>query len=163
MARARARRAAVCALVVTYKSVVAGSTYFLEHQTVPGLLARLTDPSRHALIWRFVGETLWSAPWFLAVAALVVAYALASGPARGGESRRATAAIGLVLGLQAAAYLAVYLISPRDLAWHVTSSGSRIALHVWPALLFWLMLGARDGTRAGDPGLDAGSAPATRS
>ena len=42
------------------------------------------------------------------------------------------------LGTIAAAYYAVYLLTPHDLNWHLSTSIDRLTLQVWPGFLFAL-------------------------
>lgn len=63
---------------------------------------------------------------------------------------RATRLAALVLGAQLAFYLAVYLTTPTDPAYLVTTSAQRLALHVVPAILVLFGVAASaKGPRAG--------------
>jgi len=46
------------------------------------------------------------------------------------------------------AYFVIYLITPHDLTWHLYTSCSRIFQHVYPALIFLLLLGLKDAKAA---------------
>lgn len=102
----------------------------------PGLVSRLTDPTRW---WEVAaafagqltpgsGEALWGGTW-LALAGLLVIRAVERRP--GGRGRPALfygAAFGLCLGFDAAAYL----MTPEPLSWHLRTSLDRLLLQIVP-------------------------------
>jgi len=47
---------------------------------------------------------------------------------------------GAIVATVGATYGAVYLLTPFDLDWHLHTSLSRLALQLWPSLLFLLLL-----------------------
>jgi len=48
-----------------------------------------------------------------------------------------------LLVLMLSGYFVVYLTTPYDLAWHVSSSINRLFLQLWPSAIFAAFLGAR--------------------
>jgi hypothetical protein len=46
-----------------------------------------------------------------------------------------------VIAVQLMAYVAVYFATPHDIAWHIRWSWERLVTHVWPALVFVLLVG----------------------
>jgi len=44
--------------------------------------------------------------------------------------------VGVAILLQLTGYMAIYVITPHDLAWHVHTSKERLILHIFPAILF---------------------------
>lgn len=44
-----------------------------------------------------------------------------------------------ILAIQVLGYYAAYLISPYDLAWHLSYSSSRIVLQIFPLLLLLML------------------------
>ena len=57
---------------------------------------------------------------------------------RVGGAVRATACI---LGLMLASYYVVYVTTPFDIAWHVTTSVDRLLVQLWPGLVLAVFLG----------------------
>ena len=41
-----------------------------------------------------------------------------------------------VVGVMAAGYTAIYIITPHDLRWHLATSLERLMLQLWPSLIF---------------------------
>ena len=93
-------------------------------------LARLTDPARYVEIGKtWFAEIARFSHWnFILPAAMLVAI---GGRARG----RAVAATGVVVLSVAAAYAAVYVLTPQDLVWHLRHSIDRLHFHIYPTLL----------------------------
>jgi len=81
------------------------------------------------------GPKRWNIAWLLVLAVFIV------------RSRRLFTdeggylAVSVILCLLG--YSFIYMISPRDLGWHLSTSASRLLLHILPAGLFWLALATR--------------------
>jgi archaellum biogenesis protein FlaJ (TadC family) len=45
----------------------------------------------------------------------------------------------IILG-QFAGYFFIYLITPHDLSWHISTSMDRVISHLFPMLIFWLFV-----------------------
>ena len=48
----------------------------------------------------------------------------------------------LLLVATAVGYYAVYVLTPKDLVWHLDTSVTRLWLQLWPSLLFLLFFAA---------------------
>lgn len=59
------------------------------------------------------------------------------------RDRRPMAASILALGLMAAGYFLVYLLSPYDRQWYLINSLNRLFLQLWPSLIFLFFLTVR--------------------
>jgi len=70
-----------------------------------------------------------SGPLLVPLALLAPALSSPTGPAR---ERRAIGTALLLLGL---AYAGVYVLTPKPLAWHLSSSLHRLLIHVYPLLV----------------------------
>lgn len=104
----------------------------------PGTVGRLTDAARYAQVGGAVAEQLWAFGPLLIVA--VVGYALLVGRAPAERRVRGTALAWAVLGLVMAGYGLVYVTTPHDLSWHLTTSLTRLFVQVWPLFLFAVFL-----------------------
>ena len=79
--------------------------------------------------------------WTVSIPPLLVFYLLLVGTSVKHEDRPIVAAAGLVIML--AGYSAVYVFTPRDVLWHVTTSIDRLFSQSWPALVFVFFLVVR--------------------
>ena len=53
------------------------------------------------------------------------------------------------VGTMLAGYALVFIVTPRDLAWHLATAGDRLLIQIWPAFLIALFgdgLSIRDAT-----------------
>ncbi len=135
--------APVLLLTVYLKYSLAPVADPLATQSLSDAMARLSEAGRVAktarAFWteaRLFGEG-WHHP---GVALLILAAALRfrlSGP-----ERRWTAVAGVTLAGVLAGYFAVYLVTPANLDWHLSTSLGRLLVQVWPSalLLAFVML-----------------------
>ena len=95
-----------------------------------GTLERLTDLTRYGVMLPLlIGGVLTFGGGAFAVlgAALLI------------ERRRVTVTVPLIaVALVLAGYVAVYAITPHDVAWHVGSSWDRLLLHLFPVIVYEL-------------------------
>jgi hypothetical protein len=124
------------ALSVAFKASIDATNDLVAGASPARLLDRAGDVSRYVEIARsFAAELLHSSRWnFLFPLALLSLAALS--PIGPPTMRRA---LGGVLLLLAATYFAVYVLTPRDLAWHLNSSLHRLMLHAWPSLVLFVV------------------------
>jgi len=145
------------AVVLFFKLRIAPSGDILS-AAAGGSLSQLTDLSRHALILRY----LWSeisgfGSWNIAglgigiLPILALYYALFRSRIPP-ELRPAYAAGLAILVIQVLGYYAAYLISPYDLAWHLSYSSTRIVLQIFPLLLFLVLCASRETETILGPG-----------
>ena len=79
----------------------------------------------------------WSAPFAVAVFPLMGLAAIWMAIRSGGAVRVMTAVLGLML----ASYYFVYVTTPFDISWHVSTSVDRLLVQLWPALVLTVFLG----------------------
>jgi hypothetical protein len=114
----------------------------------PPLAARVLDPER----WRLIGAALWRLRPGGERQVLLLAPALAL--VLGARPRAlARSAPLLAVGLLLCCYVAVYVLTPLDLAWHLDTSAERVLFQPWPALLLALFaaVGSAEGGRGVKP------------
>lgn len=110
----------------------------------PASIAQVADTTRHALIGDALVTTLlgWGGirghfgigPWVFLMA-LTGGWRLAA-------QHHVAGGFALVgLGVLAGSYYMAYLVSPYDLAWHLSTSLHRILIHLWPLFVWALCLG----------------------
>ncbi len=108
-------------------------------------IAQALDPSRHLEILRyFGGQLLGFGGWrliglpFGVFVVLLVYLALARAP-QAGVARTTTVAAIVLTGVQMLGYYAVYVITPYDLTWHLTTSVERVFLQIFPLVAFAIL------------------------
>jgi hypothetical protein len=140
--------AAPLAVVVYFRLVLAPPGDILS-AAGGGSASQLTDPSRHAIILRFMwSELVGFGGWGIAAAGIgilpvLAVYYLLFRTRVPSALRPAFSAGLIVLGVQLAGYYAAYLVSPYELAWHLSYSSTRIILQVFPLLLLLTLCASR--------------------
>jgi hypothetical protein len=131
--------APVLIAVVWFKLALAPSSGLVEGQSLTVILTRLLDPARHRTVLELVAQHAmrWSAPIAFAVFPIVSVVAVWMAVRVGGPVRVMT----MILGLLLAAYYVVYVTTPFDITWHVTTSVDRLLVQLWPALVLTVFLG----------------------
>jgi hypothetical protein len=127
----------VAAVLIVFKTQFAPPNDLVAEQGLRATVARLTDVSRYVLVGEaFATELRHIGPW--AVVLLAVYFVLLGRAPRPG--RAGSMFPVLVLGLMMAAYLLVYLTTPRPLSWHLYTSLDRLLMHLWPTALLTYFL-----------------------
>jgi hypothetical protein len=132
--------APVVIAIVWFKMTLAPTTDLLVGQSLQDYLDRLRDLHRHETVVRLMAAHLisWGAP--VAVAIFPLMGLAAAGLAfRGGSTARSMTA---VIGLMLLSYYMVYLTTPREIAWHISTSFDRLLVQLWPALVLTVSLGS---------------------
>lgn len=126
------------AMALLIKLVAHAPSEFFVEQSARTLLERITDVSRYTTILDYAFYVLWSVPGLWLWGAWIVYMVTAGIDAR---PRAAAAKItALTLLIIVVGYGLVYLITPRDLRWHLNTSAGRLFLHLWPSIVFVLCL-----------------------
>jgi hypothetical protein len=137
--------------LVSQKLFYAGQTDLLEPRSIGQMIEQLVDPSRHQMIlltaWRLIR---YMPPWvgIAIAAALILTYGLRL-------DRRARSIFLCLAGIvltQVICYYVIYLTSAADLEWFLNTSAYRLAVQLWPSLIFLMCLLARtESRRRGTP------------
>jgi 4-amino-4-deoxy-L-arabinose transferase-like glycosyltransferase len=113
------------------------------------LLAQGLDPARHVEILRHFGEVLFGfgswgmGPVAVGIIPILLAYlALAKAPVGIPEVQAILALTGLLI-VQLAGDYAAFLITPYDLAWHLSYSTDRLVLQFFPLFAFMILIMAK--------------------
>jgi len=115
--------------------------------------ARISDPGRYWQIATAMLNHYFNLGKVAAIAAPL--YWIGAGTSADPTARRARNLIGAILTMMVGGYFAVYVITPRDLAWHLSSSMTRLAAQLWPSLILLIFL----ASRSVDGAAESGSAP----
>jgi len=123
-------------VVMAFKQSLAEPNDIVEHQNYLEQFLNVTDGSRYPLILQHFAATLLKIMKPLAVLIPLCVVLLGRRPL---PSPRVWSDWP-VWTLMLAGYGVVYLFTPHDLQWHLTTSCDRLILHVWPLILFSLFL-----------------------
>lgn len=102
---------------------------------------RLFDLARHGLIVESFGHSLLAlagVPLLIALFAMACWLGVAKREDRPRYAAMPLITLALVIGLQLSGYYFVYVITERDLAWHLGTSNLRLFVQLWPSVLLLL-------------------------
>jgi hypothetical protein len=140
------------AAIVYFKLRIALPNDLFDHRTSADLLAKISDPSRYGMIlkgylttgWTFGG---WAFNPFLLILAFIGLSGLDRSVLRSVSWRAGIAIIAMVQ----VGYFFIYVITPLDLTYHLSSSLDRLLMHVWPACLLLAGMTVRIQDSPGNP------------
>lgn len=133
------------ALVAWFKHALATSGDLFSSPSI--MMEKVLTPRRYWVILQwFAKEFLRFGHWWIipGTVAMIAFYLLTLGR-RNDRRDPLFQASALALGLTLAGYFAIYLITPRDLYWHLRFSLNRLFLQLWPSavFLFFLLIGGQ--------------------
>ena len=145
-------------VAVGFKLALAPSSGLVEGQSLTVILTRLMDPDRHMTVLGLMAQHAmsWSAPFAFAVFPIVSLVAAWMAVRMGGVVR----VMAAVLGLMLASYYVVYVTTPFDITWHVSTSIDRLLVQLWPAVVLTVFMGLRSSDfspQSSVPGLQSRS------
>lgn len=112
-------------------------------------MQQILELSRHVEILRAFWLEIttfgsWGvAPVSVGIIVILALYYLLFRTPISGELRPAYVAGSAMLFIQAVGYYGIYLITPYDLAWHLSFSSTRVLIQVFPALVFLILTHSR--------------------
>lgn len=105
---------------------------------------KLFEPSRYGAVLRWYGkEFLRFGEWLLIPGTLILIafyFALRKPEPQTRRLAPGFATSYLALSLTLAGYFVIYLITPRDIYWHLRNSLNRLFLQLWPSAIFLVFL-----------------------
>jgi hypothetical protein len=130
--------APVVIAIVWFKLWLAPSSDLGEGLTPAIVTTRLLDVDRHMTVATLMGQHMlrWSTRLSVAVLPLVGLAALWMS----GRSERARVMVA-VLGLMLLSFYVVYVLTPYEIVWHITTSFDRLLVQLWPALVLSAFVG----------------------
>jgi len=126
-------------LLLVMKLCVGGESDLASDFSI-GSLERIFDLARHREIVVSFAQTLLRLthlPLLLLIAGLCSWWALK----RRNRGAVSIATVMLALSFQLSGYYFIYLITERDLAWHLDTSNLRLFVQLWPSVLLVLFVG----------------------
>jgi hypothetical protein len=143
-------------ILVIFKSTLAPPNDIFSGQTVSEIANRLADPERYVQILKaylLTGLTFTQGVMNIqtgirfnpgAVSILLMAvYLICMGVKVSFYDRPAVKTASLILLAMAAGFFLVYLLTPHNLYWHLTTSLNRLLTQLWPGFLFLIFMAAR--------------------
>jgi hypothetical protein len=126
--------------LVWFKLALAPPLGLTEGLSMDVFVIRLLDLDRHVTVAALMTQhaARWSAPFAVAVFPLMLVAAIWMA-ARSGPAVRVMAAVS---SLMLASYYLVYVTTPFDIAWHVSTSIDRLLVQLWPALVLTAFSGS---------------------
>jgi hypothetical protein len=138
--------------IALFKARVATSSDIFGAAGRAGMMARAVDASRYSLIVREAIKHLWSfGPLMVSPFVLLAVYLIVAGRRKGDRDRAVIRAGAAALLLTAAGYFLIYLLRDLDLRWLMDTSADRLLVQLWPAVVFVVMLSARQATFSAGP------------
>jgi hypothetical protein len=138
----------VLVVLIYFKTGFAASSAFFE----PGgqsTLEKIIDVSRYVDVFkRFVIEAFDFGEWPVSIPALLILYILLAGVSLEQKEKSSIVAAALVLALMTAGYFFIFIITPRDLNWHLESTLHRLFIQLFPSCIFLFFMLARPPEQA---------------
>jgi hypothetical protein len=134
----------VAALVLFFKLTLAPPSYLVARPGTNSVIERLRDGERYELVFSTFGETVPGfGKWSIGILLVLVIYPLIVGVSVPRQERAGLISLAVSLCGLLAGYLLVFVITPLDLQWQLSTSLNRLLLQLWPSFLFGLFLTAR--------------------
>ncbi len=138
--------------IIYFKQAIAPANDLINAHNLATLLQKIADPQRYLTILSYLVKFLVSfGGWPIPLLLILAGYLLLMRPYLPSGERPAIRLIAALLAFQLLGYLAIYLITPHPLDWHIPKSFDRLLLHLYPSFLFLFFLIARSpGQQNGD-------------
>jgi hypothetical protein len=134
----------VMTVVLYLKMGLAQPNGLLSPTEGPPFMAKITEFARYRIIARaFFEQTFSFGDWSVSVMPLLAIYVLLVGAAIEKTDKASVLVTFGVLGIMLAGYFMIYVLSPRDVYWHVLTSLNRLCSQLWPSFIFGFFLIAR--------------------
>ena len=138
-------------VVLFFKATVAARNGVLFATEGPSLWAKLLEFSRYITILDgVVTNSLSFGNWTVSVVPLLIFYLLLLGAGVEDKEKASVITLLVVLGIMLLGYSMVYVLSPRDVYWHLVNSINRLFSQLWPSFVFVYFLIVRTPEKALD-------------
>jgi hypothetical protein len=130
------------AMVFVFKSRLPISNDLFLGQDLSAVIGRVLDPSRHFKIMVTALTTGVQVAHLFAAAIPVCFFLLGTGRRRDWRLKAWSLPAGII-GLVAGGYYSIYLTTPHDLDWHLSTSLDRLIVQLWPMAVLTMFLELR--------------------
>ena len=145
--------APILVIVVVHKIYMGQPNDLVAGQNLPDTTHRLLDFSRYALVTKEMALGIFSfGTWnrFLPLPALLLVYGFLAGIGLTDKKNVPAMVMGALLILfMLAAYFSIYILTPKDLVWHLETSLNRLLLQLWPLFILIYFAFVRPPPQAG--------------
>lgn len=129
----------ILAVVFYFKTTLAPPNDLLHAERLQTTIGKLVTPSRYKEVARaFFDRSFhfgkW--PWYVNVPLILAFFSLLVGIDVERQHWWVTASCILALALIVTGYFFTYIITPRPLEWHLSTSLDRLFLQLWPSVIF---------------------------
>jgi len=122
--------------IIYFKVQLTPANDIFLNQGIDDFLTRIIDPTRYTEIFSYFFISVKHYFGKLAGLPLLMVYALFAGININKEYKSSIITIIMTLYLMLMGYFGIYLITPHDLQWHLSTSLYRLLLQLWPIFLF---------------------------
>jgi len=124
-------------VIMLFKIFLApGNDLLAENQS---LVHQILDTQRYIKILSFAGKTLWEfGGQPVSIAGIFIAYMVLAGKTK--FSIKGMSPVVFAVLSQLMIYFIIFIVTPYDLEWHLSTSLSRLYLHLFPLALMCLLL-----------------------
>lgn len=127
----------VLLIIFYFKAHVPSANDIVGAQDFPSIVHKLKDAARYQLILTALKNQLISlGGWEPSPVYLLMLYPLCLGIKFAGRDRTGVLTSVIALCLVLLGYCFIYLITPNDLSWHLSTSLDRLLLQLWPSFVF---------------------------
>lgn len=138
----------VLILLLYLKLQLVPTNDIFANRAISGYLSKITNPARYAEIFSQLFINIKYYFCRLTGLPLLALYALLAGINIRKEHKTSINTIVITLCLMIAGYFGIYVITPHDLYWHLSTSLYRLLLQLWPGfiLLYFIIVKAPEET-----------------
>ena len=120
--------------IALFKLVISANNDLFTNNTLSEIISKVFDPTRYTqILTHLVTELFQLGNWPISIIAVLFVYAGIMGVKSPGNL--AEKFVWIIPLSQFVVYLLIYLITPRDLEWHLNYSMSRLLIHLFPMAL----------------------------
>ena len=124
-------------LVLHFKTQVSPGLNRIVRQSAEELTAKLLDVERYWTVGKaFFIQMGKLGGWVVSLQILLLLYFMLIGRNRTGVRREVTILTLALISMMALGFYVVYIITPIDLNWHLSTSLKRVLLQLWPSAVF---------------------------
>jgi hypothetical protein len=125
-------------VILYFKVALAPSSYLTARQGSGTIVEKFFDPSRHFQVWKtLVSRVIEFGNWSISVPLILALYLLLLGGKVSEKEKPGVIAAGVTLSLLLLGYSVIFVITPLDLAFHLSTSVDRLLLQLWPSFIFF--------------------------
>jgi hypothetical protein len=136
------------AVLIYFKMSFASSSAFFstgEQST----LEKIVDMSRYIQVFKaFIIEAFDFGEWPVSIPALLILYILLANVSLEQKEKSNILSTALIIALMTAGYFFIFIITPRDINWHLESTLHRLFIQLFPSFIFLFFMLARTPEQA---------------